>query len=285
MRVNVLLKKEITALLIGVTLLLSACAERIKPAEVVSIGGSRPTLERDKNTLSGKSHQVQAGETLYSIAWRSGNDVKTLAALNDLSSPYRIYPGQVLALVGSTAAAKRPSVTKSSTNKPKTKTVTKTPQKTQTKVVANQNSKEYVKKSDEKITNVKVPSINSKVSSWLWPVKGQVISGFSSAKQGNKGIDIAGVKGQEVKASADGLIVYSGNALRGYGNLIIIKHNDDYLSAYAHNDTLLVQEQQNVRAGQVIAKMGNTGTDRTMLHFEIRFRGKSVNPARYLPKR
>ncbi|WP_246037009.1 peptidoglycan DD-metalloendopeptidase family protein [Thalassotalea litorea] len=280
-----LLKKEVTALLIGVTLLLTACAERIKPAEVVSIGGSKPTLQKQKNTLSGKSHQVQAGETLYSIAWRSGNDVNTLAALNGLVSPYRIYPGQTIRLQGANPPKKVASVPKSRTNKVETKTVTKNPQKTQSKVVANQNSKEYVKKSDEKITNIKVPSISSKVSSWRWPAKGQVISGFSSAKQGNKGIDIAGVKGQEVTASADGLIVYSGNALRGYGNLIIIKHNDDYLSAYAHNDTLLVQEQQNVRAGQVIAKMGNSGTDKTMLHFEIRFRGKSVNPARYLPKR
>lgn len=280
-----LLKKEITALLIGVTFLLSACAERIRPAEVVSIGGSKPTLQKEKNTLSGSTHKVQAGETLYSIAWRSGSDVETLAALNNLSAPYRIFPGQTLSLVSSKSSSKPAIAKKSTTNEAKNKTATKNTQKSQTKVVANQKSEEYVKKSDEKITNVKVPSISSKVDSWQWPAAGKVISGFSSAKQGNKGISIAGVKGQEIKASADGLIVYSGNALRGYGNLIIIKHNDDYLSAYAHNDTLLVQEQQKVRAGQVIAKMGNTGTDRTMLHFEIRFRGKSVNPTRYLPKR
>ncbi|TKB46197.1 LysM peptidoglycan-binding domain-containing protein [Thalassotalea mangrovi] len=267
------------------TLVLSACAERHQPAQVVTLGGSVPTNYNDKNTLSASSHKVQAGETLYSIAWRSGNDVNTLASINNLAPPYRIFPGQILSL---TPVKKITKPAPAPTNKgltAKNNTVIKNPQKPPTKVVANQNSKEYVNKSDEKITSVKVPSISSKVDSWLWPTKGRVISGFSSAKQGNKGIDIAGVRGQEIKASADGLIVYSGNALRGYGNLIIIKHSDDYLSAYAHNDTLLVQEQQTVKAGQVIAKMGSTGTDKTMLHFEIRFRGKSVNPTRYLPKR
>ncbi|HCK8897074.1 TPA: protein-L-isoaspartate(D-aspartate) O-methyltransferase [Salmonella enterica subsp. enterica serovar Typhi] len=102
---------------------------------------------------------------------------------------------------------------------------------------------------------------------------------------GNKGIDIAGSKGQAIVATADGRVVYAGNALRGYGNLIIIKHNDDYLSAYAHNDTMLVREQQEVKAGQKIATMGSTGTSSTRLHFEIRYKGKSVNPLRYLPQR
>ncbi len=102
---------------------------------------------------------------------------------------------------------------------------------------------------------------------------------------GNKGIDIAGSKGQAIIATADGRVVYAGNALRGYGNLIIIKHNDDYLSAYAHNDTMLVREQQEVKAGQKIATMGSTGTSSTRLHFEIRYKGKSVNPLQYLPQR
>jgi len=132
-------------------------------------------------------------------------------------------------------------------------------------------------------TDVKIPSLTQKVNKWVWPVKGKIISSFSHGTQGNKGINIAGKKGKLIKAAADGLIVYAGNGLRGYGNLIIIKHNDDYLSAYAHNDKLLVKEQQTVKASQVIAQMGNTDTNRTMLHFEIRFRGKSVNPQRYLP--
>ena len=98
-------------------------------------------------------------------------------------------------------------------------------------------------------------------------------------------MDIAGKKGQNIVSAANGKVVYAGNALRGYGNLIIIKHNDDYLSAYAHNDQLLVKETQKVKAGQVIAKMGNTDSDRVNLHFEIRYRGEAVNPYNYLPKK
>lgn len=112
-----------------------------------------------------------------------------------------------------------------------------------------------------------------------------MIETFGASEGGNKGIDIAGSKGQAIIATADGRVVYAGNALRGYGNLIIIKHNDDYPSAYAHNDTMLVREQQEVKAGQKIATMGSTGTSSTRLHFEIRYKGKSVNPLRYLPQR
>lgn len=124
---------------------------------------------------------------------------------------------------------------------------------------------------------------NDKIAKWLWPTKGRVIKGFSAGDQGNKGIDIAGQRGQSIVSTAAGTVVYSGNALRGYGNLIIIKHNDDYLSAYAHNDQLLVQEGQNVTAGQKIATMGSSGTTSVRLHFEIRYQGKPVNPQRYLP--
>ena len=117
-----------------------------------------------------------------------------------------------------------------------------------------------------------------------------MITGFSSASKGsvlqsNTGIDIAGRRGTKVKAAAKGKVVYVGSALTGYGKLIIIKHNDDYLSAYAHNDKILVKEQQLVKIGDVIAKMGDTDAQRVMLHFEVRFRGKSVNPMKYLPKK
>jgi len=128
-------------------------------------------------------------------------------------------------------------------------------------------------------------STSAPISTWRWPTDGNVIDNFSATEGGNKGIDIAGSKGQAIVATADGRVVYAGNALRGYGNLIIIKHNDDYLSAYAHNDTMLVREQQDIKAGQKIATMGSTGTSSTRLHFEIRYKGKSVNPLRYLPQR
>lgn len=127
------------------------------------------------------------------------------------------------------------------------------------------------------------PAVSGKVTDWLWPTKGRVVVRFSNAEQGNKGIDIAGRRGQPVVATAKGAVVYAGNALRGYGNLIIIKHNDDYLSAYAHNERILVKENQRVAAGEQIATMGSSGSQDVRLHFEIRYKGKSVNPQRYLP--
>lgn len=120
---------------------------------------------------------------------------------------------------------------------------------------------------------------------WQWPTSGRIITGFSSSEGGNKGLDIAGTKGQDVRAAAAGKVVYAGNALQGYGNLIIIKHTDDFLSAYAHNNTIEVDEQDNVKAGQKIATLGSTGTNTNKLHFEIRYKGKSVDPARYLPRK
>lgn len=260
--------------------LLQACAERSRPAPVVSLGSSIPAKIADKNTLSDSSHKVKAGETLYSIAWRSGKDVRTIASLNNIQPPYKIYPGQVLQLVNKLSKTKASNPT-SKINKVKS---IPNKQKSSKKDVAKVKSQAYGEKSDGKITNAMVPSLTQKVDNWIWPVKGKIISRFSATAKGNKGIDIAGKQGQPIKASAKGLVVYAGNALRGYGNLIIIKHNDDYLSAYAHNDELLIKEQQTIKAGQVIATMGNSGTNRTKLHFEIRFRGKSVNPTRYLPK-
>ena len=142
------------------------------------------------------------------------------------------------------------------------------------------------------VDNTNSTSINANVVApiasnvaWQWPTSGNIIQGFSDTDGGNKGIDISGSRGQSVKAAASGRVVYAGNALRGYGNLIIIKHNDDFLSAYAHNDKILVTDQQEVKAGQEIAKMGSSGTNTVKLHFEIRYKGKSVDPIRYLPRR
>ena len=118
---------------------------------------------------------------------------------------------------------------------------------------------------------------------FIWPASGQVLAGFDEAR--NKGLDIGGKAGDPVLAAADGRVVYSGAGLRGYGNLIILKHNNTYLTAYAHNQTLLVKEDQNVRKGQKIAEMGSTDADRVKLHFEIRRQGKPVDPSRFLPSR
>lgn len=128
-------------------------------------------------------------------------------------------------------------------------------------------------------------STSTPTSTWRWPTKGKVIETSGASEGGNRGVGIVGSKGQAIIATADGRVVYAGNALRGYGNLIIIKHDDDYLSAYVHNDTMLAREQQKIKAGQKIATMGSTGASSTRLHFEIRYKGKSVNPPRYLPQR
>ncbi len=118
---------------------------------------------------------------------------------------------------------------------------------------------------------------------FIWPAPGALIAGFDEVR--NKGYDIAGKAGDPVLAAAEGRVVYAGAGLRGYGNLIILKHNNTFLTAYAHNQALLVKEDQSVRKGQKIAEMGNTDADRVKLHFEIRRQGKPVDPSRYLPAR
>jgi lipoprotein NlpD len=134
------------------------------------------------------------------------------------------------------------------------------------------------------------PAANSSPSSnegdepvtFQWPARGSLIAGFDESKN-NKGLDIAGKAGDPVLAAADGKVVYAGSGLRGYGNLIIIKHNNTYLTAYAHNQTLLVKEEQAIKRGQKIAEMGNSDADQVKLHFEIRRQGKPVDPAKFLP--
>jgi lipoprotein NlpD len=200
-----------------------------------------------------------------------------------------------------TTASKPPSKAGSSSTQNSQKTAAKKVDQTQTKEYGEAKGKQNVNntkpqtvkqttKPAAKQTVAKAkpapkpaPSTAAKVSSWVWPTKGRVIKNFSAGDQGNKGIDIAGRRGQDIVATAKGTVVYSGNALRGYGNLVIVKHNDSYLSAYAHNDRLLVSEGQSVKAGQKIATMGSSGTNSVRLHFEIRYQGKSVNPKRYLP--
>ena len=142
-----------------------------------------------------------------------------------------------------------------------------------------------VKEKSKQAVNKRTASVSNQQITWQWPAKGRMVSRFSSTERGNKGIDIAGQRGQRIQAAADGKVVYAGRALRGYGKLIIVKHNDDYLSAYAHNDSFHVSEGQTVKKGQKIASMGRSGANSVRLHFEIRYKGKSVNPLHYLPKR
>lgn len=279
------LKQVITFFLLLITL--QGCSSRDKPAPVTSVYGSVPLKERVKNNIHGSEYIVKSGETLYSIAWRANSDVRQIANLNKLSPPYNIYPNQKLILVAkSTPKSVNARSTKHSSNN-LTKSSNQTSKNASKNTLASTKKPRYGENVTKKKTvqnDLHKESFSKKISHWKWPVKGKVIAKFSSKLQGNKGLDIAGRRGTKISASANGKVVYAGSALTGYGKLIIIKHNDDYLSAYAHNDTILVKEQQYIKAGETIAKMGDTDAERVMLHFEVRFRGKSVDPLKYLPK-
>ncbi|MEC5344503.1 murein hydrolase activator NlpD [Brenneria populi] len=263
----------------------------------------------------GNTYTVKRGDTLFYIAWITGNDYRDLAQRNHIPEPYSLNVGQTLNL-GNTAPgginnsgggmlAKTDSASGGVPVPPSMPAASSTPANSQiqTMPVASQSTNAYSDNSGKQNVGKMLPtagaaatapvtapaavasSNTAAVGSWRWPTDGKVIDSFSDSEGGNKGIDIAGSRGQSVVATASGRVVYAGNALRGYGNLIIIKHNDDYLSAYAHNESMLVREQQEVTAGQKIATMGSTGTSSVRLHFEIRYKGKSVNPLRFLPQR
>ena len=271
-----------------ISISLFACSSRDRPAPVVTVYGSTPLKSSVNNRINTDVYTVRSGETLYSIAWRANSDVRQLAKLNGISPPYNIFSGQKLFLVSKNKGKSG----KASSSKHSSKKQTKSSNQTSTKVVKNtiatskkQAYGENISKKKKVQNTLPKTSFSQKISHWQWPVKGNIIAKFSSKAQGNKGIDIAGKRGTTIRAAANGKVVYAGTALRGYGKLVIIKHNDDYLSAYAHNDKILVKEQQQIKLGDVIAKMGNTDAQRVMLHFEVRFRGKSVDPLKYLPKR
>ena len=200
---------------------------------------------------------VAKGDTLHAVAWRYRIDYRDLVKWNKLSNPDLIFVGQKLRLQAppSPAASSKPNSSKKSTA---------------IKAIA----------VDAKSPKKMLPSLPIR---WVWPTQGKTKS--AATVSGSKGIEIHGAKGQAVKAAAPGTVVYSGSGLRGYGELIIIKHNETYLSAYAHNDTRLVPEGRRVNAGELIARMGDTDAKDVMLHFEIRRNGKAVDPLKFLPKR
>ena len=163
----------------------------------------------------------------------------------------------------------------------------------QSKTANNQNQtikKKEVKRKIAKQQNIKKEAtkekdVKKKVTNWRWPSKGKLTKTFANSSQGMKGISISAARGTPIYAAAEGKVVYAGNGLRGYGNLIIIKHNYDYLSAYAHSDKIIIKENEHIKVGQKIAIMGDSGAEHVGLHFDIRYRGKSVDPLRYLPQR
>lgn len=204
-------------------------------------------------------YRVREGDTIYSIAWAFGLDYQALVAVNRLSAPYAIKAGELLHM-------------------------TNAPSLPHGRKIA---STYLVQKSDQLLSpwwQLIRPVISRSVSHWQWPVKGPIISRYSTTMAGTQGLDITGYYGEPVHAASEGVVVYSGAGVRGYGNLIIVKHDKNYLSAYAFNRRIFVKKGSRVHTGQEIAEMGRTDSGRVMLHFEIRRKGKPVNPLRYLSR-
>ncbi|MBG0843159.1 peptidoglycan DD-metalloendopeptidase family protein [Pseudomonas toyotomiensis] len=244
--------------------------------------GRAPVVQRQP--VRNGHYVVQRGDTLYSIAFRFGWDWKALAAHNGLRDPYLIRVGQTIRFDNRPLGSSQPvaSTPPPATSPAVTQPVPSRPPVAVTAPPATQPARPPVANTP---ATTPVTPVSRSASGWSWPTEGTVISRFSSNGSLNKGIDIAGQLGQPVLAASDGSVVYAGSGLRGYGELIIIKHSDTYVSAYGHNRRLLVREGQQVKAGQSIAEMGSTGADRVKLHFEIRRQGKPVDPLQYLPRR
>lgn len=281
--------------------LLNGCAKL--PPNYAPVTTNRPDIVKDET----KYHQVKKGETLYAISLIYDLDYRQLAQWNKIAPPYTIEIDQKIKLSGpdlenkfaldSTEQLPPPKMEET-----KQKIIAATPtnrigsQKSPPLSLNNKSTLAYRPSyktdtlkniadksgsSPQKKPIISIDNINMLKLSFQWPIKGKVLKAFAQAD--NKGIDIAGETGQDVNAAEAGKVVYSGQGLIGYGNLLIIKHNDLYLSAYANNSRLLVAEGDTVGKGEAIAKVGQTGSNKTSLHFEIRKNGKPVNPLNFLP--
>ncbi len=260
-------------LCLAAAVFVTGCGSSATPAPVRGIDdvSSVPRSKPQPRPVRVKNyHVVLKGDTLYSIAWRYGIDHRRLADWNGVPYPYTIYPGQRLLVV-------KPRVVATAPSQPAAKSVTPSPVKTQSqprnppKPAPAPATKKSLK------TGVKLR--------WQWPTKGKVVQEYSAKDPNRKGIEIAGAAGESILAAEAGTVVYSGTGLIGYGQLVIVKHNSDYLSAYGHNRRLLVKEGDKVSRGMRIAEMGINGDGQARLHFEIRFNGAPVNPVSLLPSR
>ncbi len=314
---------SLACVLLACVLVLAGCASKAPaPVDVRAAPTARTPAAA---AAAPDTYVVKSGDTIYSIAREHGMDFRELIALNNIDSPSRITPGRVLkikppASASSAVASTVPITSDVVVAKPlgastvtgtNTETLKREPKagklpyseqalaqaqgqaragdtaapaaaveakpevKPEAKPEAKPEVKPEAKPAEAALAGDELP--------WIWPAKGQLIGTFSEG--GSKGVDVAGKLGDPVIAAADGKIVYSGTGLRGYGNLVIIKHNNTYLSAYAHNQTILVKEGQSVTRGQKIAEMGNSDADQVKLHFEVRRQGKPVDPLKYLPAR
>lgn len=282
--------KLLIFLIIISLLLVSGCHRHHRSAPVAKT----PTTIVKRQLNSDGSYYVRKGDTLYAIAFSYGVDPMDVARRNRISSPYTIYPGQKLMLSAPVTS------TRNRDNSSGVQiTAVKTPGQVTTKTVKSPTSSSPAKPETAKSTPATTPGgtakkadsapppVSSKADpkSWKWPTSGRVIRGFVAGDPARNGLDIAGKEGQAITASSGGQVVYSGNGLIGYGELIIIKHSEKMLSAYAHNRVRLVKEGDQVWTGQKIAEMGRNSGDEQLLHFEIRALGKPVNPLTYLPKK
>lgn len=231
-----------------------------------------------------QEHRVSAGETLYSIAWRYDIEHRKLAQRNDIREPFTIYPGQVLKLDTDNMPSPQPSrQARSGSGESASPSRVETPPQPSRPAETPRETRSR-NQTPEATSNNSV-NLPRGTPDWRWPVEGRVLRAFGASTGLNQGIDIGGNLGDSVRAAAAGQVVYAGSGLRGYGNLVILKHNDTYLSAYAHNRRLNVAEGDSVKAGSVIAEMGSSGTDKVKLYFEIRRDGKPVDPIGHLPRR
>jgi lipoprotein NlpD len=246
---------------------LSGCSNkgRLAPFEDHSIGAARGSVRvmpGAENAGKPGYYTVKPGDTLIRIGMDNGQSGRDIARWNKLDNPNLIEAGQVLRVwpPASDTPVARPAASPSTSTAAAPMTAASASSAAPAAIAA--------------------PSVAEEAISFQWPARGHLISGFDESK--NKGLDIGGKVGDPVNAAADGRVVYAGAGLRGYGNLIILKHNNTYLTAYAHNQTLLVKEDQVIKRGQKIAEMGNSDADQVKLHFEIRRQGKPVDPAKYL---
>ena len=265
------------------------------PAADANKGGATPVAPATETRPS--TYTVQPGDILTKIGLDTGQSWHDLARWNNLADPNHLEVGQVLRVIpppgenaaGSTVTTTTTTTTTAAVPAATFKPLPPIPNKTDVKAsgasatVAPVAAGSAVPLTGAAVPQVAAPRDNDDDLTWAWPAVGPVVAPFDDAK--TKGLAIGGKAGDPVYAAADGRVVYAGSGLRGYGNLVIVKHNANYLTAYAHNQALLVKEDQIVKRGQKIAEMGSTDADRVQLHFEIRKQGKPIDPARLLPPR
>jgi lipoprotein NlpD len=282
------------AICLALAMTLAACSS--KPTTKAPVEDRTPTATQPaapdaklppgaENAGKPGYYTVKRGDTVMRIGLETGQAWRDIVRWNNLENPNLIEVGQVLRVIPPAPAAVASAPGTGAVTRPvASSTVTPASAPPPAGQAAGPAGAASAAAPATAAASASAASVSGdEETAFIWPGTGAVIAGFDEAK--NKGLDLAGKAGDPVMAAADGRVVYAGAGLRGYGNLIILKHNNTYLTAYAHNQTLLVKEDQTVRKGQKIAEMGNSDADRVKLHFEIRRQGKPVDPAKYLPPR